>query len=372
MSAMAKRTARTARLDERARAPVTYRQAGVDIEAGDEMVEGIRQLVAKTYSPRVVGPFGGFAGLFSLDFRERLLRRNYRDPLLVACCDGVGSKLKLAFATGKLDTVGIDLVAMNVNDLICTGAEPLFFLDYLAVGKLEPKRMRQIIAGISAGCVEAGCALLGGETAEMPEFYKPDEFDMAGFAVGVVERGRVTDGSRVQAGDAVIALASSGLHSNGYALARKVLFQRGHFKLTDSPPELEGATLADALLTPTRIYVRPVMELLGAYKRRHVVKALAHITGSGLPGNLPRVLPQGLTARLKRASWQVPGVFNLIARTGPVDQVEMFRVFNMGVGFALVVAAAYAGPVMSRLRRAGERCWLLGKIVPGGPALQWA
>lgn len=366
MSAMAKRKSKPP-----AR-PMTYEQAGVDIEAGEEMVEGIRALVVKTYSPRVVGTFGGFAGMFSLDYSQRLLRRNYRDPVLVACCDGVGTKLKVAFMANKLDTVGIDLVAMNVNDLICTGAEPLFFLDYAAVGKLDPDRMRDIVAGVSAGCQAGGLALLGGETAEMPEFYKAREFDLAGFAVGVVERKKILDGSHVKAGDAVIALASNGLHSNGYGLARRVIFQRAGLKLTARPPELEGQSVGGAMLTPTRIYVKPVMAVLNAYKRRRAIKAMAHITGGGLPGNLPRVLPQGLTVRVKRNSWTVPGIFNLIAKAGPVDQVEMVRVFNMGVGFALVVARGHAGPVMSRLRKAGELCWVLGKVVKGGPALQWA
>jgi len=351
---------------------MTYKQAGVDIDAGEEMVEGIRGLVSKTYSPRVVGSLGGFAGLFSLDFSEKLLRRNYRDPVLAGCCDGVGTKLKVAFKADRLDTVGIDLVAMNVNDLICTGAEPLFFLDYAAVGRLDPDRMRQIIAGISAGCVEAGVALLGGETAEMPEFYKAREFDLAGFAVGVVERDRILDPQSVKAGDAVIALASSGLHSNGFGLARRVVFERARLKLSEAPAILGGATVGEAMLEPTRIYVRPIRALLDAYKSRRVVKAMAHITGGGLPGNLPRVLPEGLSARLKRNSWEVPGIFRLIAQAGPVDAVEMFRVFNMGVGFVLVVAGGYAGPVMARLRKAGERCWVLGKIVKGDGEIRWS
>lgn len=355
-----------------AKAPMTYKEAGVDIAAGEAMVEGIRTLVEKTYSPRVVGTLGGFAGLFSLDFSEKLLKQNYRDPILVSCCDGVGTKLKVAFRAGKLDTVGIDLVAMNVNDLVCVGAEPLFFLDYVAVGRLEPKRMRDIIAGVSAGCVQAGCALLGGETAEMPDFYKAKEFDMAGFAVGVVERNKIIDGSRVKPGDAIIALASDGLHSNGYGLARKVVFEKAKLKLTDAPAELEGATVAEAMLKPTRIYVKAVLEVLRSYKRQRPVKAMAHITGGGLPGNLPRVLPAGLTARLKRSGWVPPGIFDLIAKAGPVDQVEMFRVFNMGVGFVMVVSATHAAPVMARLRKAGQRCWLAGKVVKGGPNIQWA
>ncbi len=370
MSAMAKRRSKSA--SEPGPAPMTYKQAGVDIEAGEQMVEGIRDLVTKTYSPRVMGSAGGFAGMFSLDFAEKLLRRNYTDPVLVACCDGVGTKLKVAFKANKLDTVGIDLVAMNVNDLICTGAEPLFFLDYAAVGKLDPDRMREIIAGISAGCIEGQVSLLGGETAEMPEFYKAREFDLAGFAVGVVERDRIMTGDRVKAGDAVIALASDGLHSNGFGLARRVVFQRAGLALSDTPAILGGQTVGEAMLAPTRIYVKPIRALLGAYKSRRVVKAMAHITGGGLPGNLPRVLPEGLTARIKRNSWEAPGIFKLIAKAGPVDQVEMFRVFNMGVGFVLVVAAGNAGPVMTRLRKTGQRCWLLGKVVKGGPGLRWA
>jgi len=351
---------------------MTYRDAGVDIDAGETMVEGIRELVTKTYSPRVLGTFGGFAGLFSLDFRQKLLKRNYREPILVACCDGVGTKLKVAFMTGKLDTVGIDLVAMNVNDLICTGAEPLFFLDYAAVGQLDPDRMRDIIAGISAGCLQAGVALLGGETAEMPDFYKAKEFDLAGFAVGVLERNRIIDGKGVKPGDAVIALASNGLHSNGYGLARRAIFDRAKLKPADRPAELGGQTVAEAMLAPTRIYVKPIAETLAAYRSRRVVKAMAHVTGGGLPGNLPRVLPEGLTVRVKRGSWDVPGIFALIAEAGPVDPVEMLRVFNMGVGFVVVTPPKHAGSVMARLRKAGERCWVLGKVVKGGPSLQWS
>ncbi len=351
---------------------MTYAQAGVNIDAGDEMVEGIRDMVQRTYSPRVLGPYGGFAGLFSLDFPQRLLKMNYKDPVLVGCCDGVGTKLKVAFMAGKVDTVGIDLVAMNVNDLICTGAEPLFFLDYLGVGRLDPSRMKEIIAGVSAGCLQSGCALLGGETAEMPDFYKREEFDMAGFSIGVVERRRIISGGTVQAGDVVIALASSGLHSNGYGLARRVIFDRAGLKLTDRPSELEGKTVAEAMLEPTRIYVKSAMEILKTYKRRRVVRAMAHITGGGIGGNLPRVLPEGLTARLKRASWPMPGIFRLIAKAGPVDDLEMFRVFNMGIGFVMVVAPAYANPIMRRLLDLGERAWVAGKIVKGGPDLQWS
>jgi phosphoribosylformylglycinamidine cyclo-ligase len=351
---------------------VTYRDAGVDIEAGEEMVDRIRPLVRRTFTPRVMDHYGGFAGLFRLDYNERLFKRNYTEPVLVGCTDGVGTKLKIAFATGRLDTVGIDLVAMNVNDLVCTGAEPLFFLDYLAVGKLDPARMAEIVKGVAEGCVRAGCALLGGETAEMPDFYKAREFDMAGFAVGVVERRRLIDGGNIEVGDLAIALASDGLHSNGFGLARRVLLDRAGYKLTDRPPELEGASVGEEMLRPTRVYVKPILKVLGGYKVKRIVRAMAHITGGGLAGNLPRVLPDGLTVRVKRDSWYVPAIFKLIAARGPVDSIEMMRVFNMGIGFVMIVAASSANAIMNRLRRMGERCWVLGKVRKGGPGLLWA
>ncbi len=354
------------------RAPMTYRDAGVDIDAGDEMVRRIRPLVQRTFTPRVMDHYGSFAGLFRLDYNEKLFQRNYREPVLVGCTDGVGTKLKVAFVTGRLDTVGIDLVAMNVNDLICTGAEPLFFLDYLAVGKLEPARMEDIVRGVTDGCRQAGCALLGGETAEMPDFYAAEEFDMAGFAVGVVERKRLIDGRGVEAGDVVLALASDGLHSNGYGLARRVLLDRAGGGADERPPELEGASIGEALLTPTRIYVKPVLKVLGRYKVKRVVKAMAHVTGGGLEGNLTRVLPEGLTVRVKRNSWKAPPIFDLIAARGPVDSLEMQRVFNMGIGFVMVVAPSFAAAITNRLRRMGERCWTLGKVRKGGPGLIWA
>ena len=357
---------------EKATKPMTYKDAGVDINAGDEMVGRIRSLVERTFTPRVMGEFGGFAGLFRLDYNERLFQRNYAEPVLVGCTDGVGTKLKVAFLCNKVDTVGIDLVAMNVNDLICCGAEPLFFLDYLGVGKLEPGRMEDIIRGITDGCLQSNCALLGGETAEMPDFYSSDEFDMAGFAVGVVERKRIIDGTKVEPGDVMVALASDGLHSNGYGLARKVMFDRAGYEVDDAPPELEGASVGQEMLRPTRIYVKSVLDVLNTYRVKHVVKAMAHITGSGLPGNLPRVLPKGLTAVVKRGSWQIPPIFRLIQRKGPVDETEMFNVFNMGVGFVMVVAPNFAKSVMAQLRRSGERCWELGKIKKGGQELEWA
>ncbi len=354
------------------RTPITYKDAGVDIDAGEAMVGLIKPLVKRTYGPRVIGGHGGFAGLFRLDYDEKLFKRNYKDPLLVACTDGVGTKLKVAFGMNKLDTVGIDLVAMSVNDLLCCGAEPLFFLDYLAVGKLDPQRMAEIVKGISDGCCESNSALLGGETAEMPDFYKTREFDMAGFCVGVAERGRLIDGSNAEPGDVAIALASSGLHSNGFGLARRVLLDQAKYKLTDRPAELDGASVGEELLKPTRIYVPSVLQVIRSYTVKHVIKAMSHITGGGLPGNLPRVLPEGLTIRIKRDSWRVPPIFQLIAAKGPVDPIEMMRVFNMGVGFVMVVAPSFAQAIMNRLRKAGERCWLLGKVRKGGPDVMWA
>ena len=290
----------------------------------------------------------------------------------MACAYGVGTKVKVAIAMGKLDTIGIDCVAMNVNDMICCGAEPLFFVDYIGTGKLAPPRIAEIVKGVSEGCVRAGCALLGGETAEMPDIYQGDDFDLAGFAVGVVERRRTIDGSNAEVGDVAIALGSDGLHSNGYGLARRVLLERAGYGVTDCPPELEGASVGEEMLRPTRIYVKPVLKVLGCYRVKKVVKALAHITGGGLPGNLPRVLPDGLTVRIKRDSWEVPPIFKLIAAKGPVDPIEMTRVFNMGIGLVMIVSPHFAGAIMNRLRRAGERCWVLGKVRRGGPELQWA
>jgi phosphoribosylformylglycinamidine cyclo-ligase len=350
---------------------VTYKQAGVDIDAGEAMVQRIKPLVQATHNPRVLDNYGSFAGLFSLDFLEELFRKGYREPVLAACTDGVGSKLKIAFAMDRLDTVGIDLVAMNVNDLVCGGAEPLFFLDYLAVGRLDPDRMTQIVKGIADGCHQSGAALLGGETAEMPGFYKVKEFDMAGFAVGVVERSRMITGESAEPGDVVIGLGSDGLHSNGYGLARKVLLDIAGYAMDDRPAELEGQSVGEVLLQPTRIYVKPVLAVLNHYSTKRPVKAMAHITGGGLPGNLPRVLPKGLTVRLKRDTWPIPPVFSLIARKGPVDNLEMRRVFNMGIGYVMIVSPTFAGSILTQLDKLGERVYTIGKVVKGDE-LRWS
>lgn len=342
---------------------VTYRAAGVDIDAADRFVDLIGPMVRRTFGPRVLGDHGGFAGAFRLDYDEKLFQQNYRDPVLVACTDGVGSKLLVAIAAGRLDTVGIDLVAMNVNDLITTAAEPLFFLDYIAVHKLDPPSAAQIVAGVVRGCELAGCALLGGETAEMPGLYAKGHFDLAGFAVGVAERRRLMNPRRVRAGDDLIALPSSGLHSNGYALARRVLMDQARLPI-EQPIQSLGEPLADALLRPTRIYVRPVCDLLRSYRARPPITGMAHITGSGLPGNLPRMLPPNCDAVLRRGSWPVPPIFGLIERYG-VAEGEMYNVFNMGVGFVLSVQPRSTARVMRFLERAGESPSVIGRVRRG-------
>jgi phosphoribosylformylglycinamidine cyclo-ligase len=313
----------------------------------------------------VIAPKNGFAGLFRLDYDEKLFKKNYENPVLVACTDGVGSKVQLAGMADRYDTLGIDLVAMSVNDMLVTGAEPLFFLDYLAVNKLDPARVAQLVKGIAAGCKMADCALIGGETAEMPDTYAKDDFDMAGFAVGVVERDKTIDGDRVREGDVILGLASSGLHSNGYTLARRICFQRHSFRMTDRPTGLAGATVGEALLEPTRIYVRSVVKLLGQYRVKQVVHAMAHITGGGLVGNLPRVLPKNRDAILKKTSWPRPPVFSFLQEEGPVEEEEMFRVFNMGIGFVLVVAEDFAHSIAAKLSKFGETVYTIGHIGTG-------
>jgi len=335
----------------------------VDLEAADRMEELIAPAVRRTYGPRVLDSHGAYAGMFRLDYDERLFARNYREPVLVACTDGVGSKLLVAIEAGRLNTVGIDLVAMNVNDLLCCGAEPLFFLDYIAVNKLVPEQIAEIVEGIAAGCEQAGCALLGGETAEMPDLYRRGQFDLAGFAVGVVERKRLLGRRYVRPGDEVVGLASSGLHSNGYALARRVLLTLGGWRLTDTVHAL-GEALGEALLRPTRIYVRPVLEVLRQYRKKRMVSALAHITGGGLPGNLPRILPGDCDMVIRRGSWPVPPIFGLLEHQGIAEE-EMYRVFNMGIGMVLTVRPASVARVVGMLERAGEQAFVIGQIRPG-------
>jgi phosphoribosylformylglycinamidine cyclo-ligase len=345
--------------------PITYAQSGVDIEANDVMVDQIRTHLASTYGPRVIDMPWGFAGLFRLDYDEKLFKKNYRSPVLVACTDGVGSKVQVAAKAKKFDTVGIDLVAMSVNDMLVMGAEPLFFLDYVALHKLEPALVAQMVKGVAEGCRQSDCALLGGETAEMPDTYRKGDFDMAGFAVGVVEKDRIITGKRVRPGDCLLGLGSTGLHSNGYALARAICFKRNKFKLTDVLDELDGSTLGDALLAPTRIYVRSILKLVAKYRTKRVVHAMAHITGNGLPGNIPRVLPPDCNAVVKKSSWPRPKIFNFLQNAGPVEEEEMFRVLNMGIGYIVIVAADFADAAARMLIQSGEKVYNIGRITRG-------
>jgi phosphoribosylformylglycinamidine cyclo-ligase len=344
---------------------LSYEQSGVSIDANDRMVEQIWSAITGTYGPRVIESKGGFAGMFRLDYDEKLFKRNYRNPVLVACTDGVGSKVQLASQIKKYDTVGIDLVAMSVNDMLVAGAEPLFFLDYIAVHKLEPAIITEMVKGVAAGCRMADCALIGGETAEMPDTYAKDDFDMAGFAVGVLERDKIITGQNVRKGDVILGLASSGLHSNGYSLVRNICFKQAGLKMSDMPDELGGSTLGDVLLEPTRIYVRPVIKLLSQYKVKKIVHAMAHITGSGLVGNIPRVLPKDCDAVIKKSSWPRHGIFSFLQEIGPVEEEEMYRVFNMGIGFVMIVAEDFAGAITKKLKRYGEKVYRIGRVTTG-------
>ncbi len=346
--------------------PITYKDAGVDIDAGDELVERIKPLAKRVRTPLVLDDIGGFAGLCALP-------PGMTDPILVSGTDGVGTKLEIAFATGVHDTIGIDLVAMCINDIVTTGARPLFFLDYFATSRLQVDIAEAVIRGVVEGCAQSECALLGGETAEMPGLYPPGTYDLAGFAVGVVERSRILDGRSVQAGDAILGVASSGLHSNGYSLARKIVAAQFHdpspgagegrgWGLTRHVEEL-GTSLGQALLTPTRIYARAVAHLQRALPDG-ALRALSHITGGGLGGNLPRVLPDGLGARLRFDSYVRPPIFSWLAAAGPVDEAEMRRTFNLGVGLCVVVAPEHAQAAIDALAQAGERAWRLGTVEP--------
>jgi phosphoribosylformylglycinamidine cyclo-ligase len=338
-----------------------YKAAGVDIDAGNETVRRIKSLARSTFTPGVLSDIGSFGGLFSLD-RER-----YREPVLVSSADGVGTKLKVAFMTGRHDTVGADLVNHCVNDILVQGAEPLFFLDYLATGKLSPVVAEQVVAGVARACRENGCALIGGETAEMPGFYADGEYDIAGFIVGVVERSRVIDGRGVLPGDALIGLPSAGLHTNGYSLARQVLFEAAGWTPDTFVNEL-GTTVGEALLAPHRSYlslVRPLIE-------RDQVKGMAHITGGGITENLPRVLPEGCAAEIDLQSWSIPPLFTLLQQHGAISADEMFRAFNMGVGLVIVCASRDAQRVVNLLSRAGEpNAFRLGFVVAGERSVRY-
>ncbi len=332
----------------------TYRDSGVDIEAGDAFVDRIKPLVRSTFRPEVLTDLGGFGGLFALQSKK------YQDPVLVSGTDGVGTKLKIAFLMEKHDTVGIDLVAMCVNDIAVSGAEPLFFLDYFATGTLSPAKAQEVVKGIAEGCRQAGCALIGGETAEMPSFYPDGEYDLAGFAVGVVDRPKLIDGTTIRPGDAVIGLASSGLHSNGYSLARRVLLDDAKLTVASRLADLDRP-LGDVLLTPTRIYAKQILTLL----QHAPIKGIAHITGGGITENLPRVFRPGVRARIHRSRWTVPPIFSIIRELGAVDREEMYRVFNMGIGMILVVASDCVDTVLTRASALGDQGVVIGEIFAG-------
>jgi phosphoribosylformylglycinamidine cyclo-ligase len=333
--------------------PLSYKSAGVDIDAGDALVERIKPLARRTMREGVLAGIGGFGALFEVP-------RRYREPVLVSGTDGVGTKLRLAFALDRHDGVGIDLVAMSVNDILVQGAEPLFFLDYFACGRLDVDVAARVVGGIAAGCELAGCALIGGETAEMPDMYPAGEYDLAGFAVGAVEKSAIIDGRTIAAGDAVIGLASSGAHSNGYSLVRRVIERA--FGRIDAPQmhdDFHGRPFADAVMAPTRIYVKPMLGLIGGGR----VKGIAHITGGGLVENVPRVLPEGCSAVLHRDAWPMPPLFDWLRRHGGIADTEMHRVFNCGIGMVVVVAAGDADSAVAELTAAGETAWRVGEIV---------
>ena len=333
------------------RRPTTYRDAGVDIDAGDELVERIKPAVRRSMRPEVLGGLGGFGALVEVPLGR------YCRPVMVSGTDGVGTKLRLAIETGRHDTIGIDLVAMCANDVVVQGAEPLFFLDYYATGRLDVDVASQVIKGIVEGCLQAGCALVGGETAEMPGMYSGDDYDLAGFCVGLVEKDAIIDGARTRPGDAIIGLASSGPHSNGYSLIRKLLADSGAARDT----ELDGCPLYDLLLAPTRIYVRAVLALLGELP----VHGIAHVTGGGPTGNIPRVLPAGLEAVIDARRWQRPAVFDWLQRAGDIDRAEMYRTFNCGIGMTICVAAGDAARAIEILATHGETASLIGEVRSG-------
>ena len=331
----------------------TYKEAGVDVDAGNRAVELIKDHVRSTFRPGVLGNIGGFGGFFQLDVMK------YREPILVSGTDGVGTKLKVAFMMDKHDTIGIDGVAMCVNDILVHGAEPLFFLDYIALGKLVPEKVADIVKGVAEGCKMAGCALLGGETAEMPGMYDEDEYDLAGFTVGVVDKTKIIDGSSIKENDIVIGIASSGLHSNGYSLARKVFFELGNLSPKDYVEEF-NQTLGEEILRPTKIYSK-VVKSLKAFN----IHGMAHITGGGLVENLPRILPEGLEVKINSGSWEVPPVFDMIQKIGRVEDSEMYRTFNMGIGYVAIVPEEEADAILKVAVQQGEKTWVIGRVSGG-------
>ena len=328
-----------------------YKDAGVDIDKGDAFVQAIKPMVESTFRPEVLTKIGGFAGCVSLNLER------YKKPILVSSTDGVGTKLKIAFAMDRHDTVGIDLVGMCVNDIVVSGAKPLFLLDYFATSQLDPEKSMKVVSGIVKGCIEAECSLIGGETAEMPGFYKKGEYDLAGFAVGIVEDSQVIDGSGVTVGDKLIGIASSGLHSNGYSLVRKLLLDQLKMNLEERVEEI-GEVLGEELLRPTRIYVKAALNLARDF---HIV-GIAHITGGGITGNLPRILPKGCKAVVQKGTWEIPPIFSFLKEKGNISEEEMLRTFNNGVGMILIVRSKEVDDILARLRSLGEKAFLIGEV----------
>ncbi|PQO45753.1 phosphoribosylformylglycinamidine cyclo-ligase [Blastopirellula marina] len=345
-------------------AKATYKDAGVDLDIYAESMSRLPRLVRRTHSPRVMKLDGGFAGLFKLDFDNSLFARKYENPVLISCTDGVGTKLKIAEKTGIHKTVGIDLVAMCVNDAICCGAEPLFFLDYIAMGKDDPDLLEDLVEGITEGCLQGDCALVGGETAIMPDIYQVGDYDMAGFCVGVAEKAHLIDGSAIMPGDKVIGIASSGVHSNGFSLVRKVVFELAGLSVDQHVEEL-GETVGDALLRPTKIYVAPVRKVLNHYKVKNVVHGVAHITGGGLAENIERILPKNVDVKIDGSSWSRPAVFPWLQKLGEIEDAEMARVFNMGIGLTLIVSSYYSNSVKSMVADCGFEAFDIGEVVDG-------
>lgn len=331
-----------------------YKQAGVDIEAGYEAVNRMKKHVQKTMRQEVLGGLGGFGGMFDLS------KFNYKEPVLVSGTDGVGTKLKLAFQMDRHDTIGIDAVAMCVNDIVVQGAEPLFFLDYLAVGKAVPERIEQIVKGVSDGCVQAGCALVGGETAEMPGMYPEDEYDVAGFAVGIADKSKLVTGQSIKEGNILLGISSNGIHSNGYSLVRKVLLEKGGLTLDQHIDKL-GHTLGEELLRPTKIYVKPILNVLKKFE----VKGMAHITGGGFIENIPRMLPEGIGAEIDYGSWPIQPIFDLLEEIGELKREEMFNIFNMGIGMVLAVSEENLHDTIKLLEEDGEKVFIIGRTKAG-------
>jgi phosphoribosylformylglycinamidine cyclo-ligase len=340
---------------------LTYKKAGVDIDEGERFVRLISPMVRKTFRPEVMTDIGSFGALFRLDLKK------YKNPVLISGTDGVGTKLKIAFMMDKHDTVGIDLVAMCVNDVLTSGAEPLFFLDYFATGKLDSDKASKVIKGIVKGCKEANCSLIGGETAEMPGFYPAGEYDLSGFAVGVVDKKRIIDGSKIRSGDEIIGIASNGLHSNGYSLVRRLFFDMQRMNVKTHVPGI-GTTLGEELLRPTRIYVKAFHALMTKIK----IKGMAHITGGGISGNLPRIFPEGISANLQTGSWPVPKIFRIIEEMGHVPEDDMQKTFNMGIGYVVLVSKGSSGDAISLLKKAGYRAFLIGNAVKGGKGVRYS